>query len=188
MRRSAAWVTRACAIVLIVTPVAAAGQSLAEVARKEQERRKTIKGPTKVYTNDDLGKAPAPPAPTPSTAAAPRAAGAAAPAKPVPPPAQPTADEVVKDENYWRQRITTARTDLDRNRMFLDALQSQVNALTTDYVNRDDPAQRAVVGNDRQRVLAEMERVRGEIQRLTAEITAIEEEARRAGVPPGWLR
>ncbi|MGH9331880.1 MAG: hypothetical protein ACRD09_15685, partial [Vicinamibacterales bacterium] len=63
-----------------------------------------------------------------------------------------------------------------------------VNALSTDLVNRDDPVQRAGIGTDRQRALAEMERVRGDVDKLKKQIVEIEEEARVAGVPPGWLR
>ena len=36
--------------------------------------------------------------------------------------------------------------------------------------------------------LAELERVRTEITQFQKSITDIEEEARRAGIPPGWLR
>ncbi|HXH05892.1 MAG TPA: hypothetical protein VNI83_04805, partial [Vicinamibacterales bacterium] len=106
-----------------------------------------------------------------------------APAADAPAPPDPT-----KTEQYWRERITAARAALERSELFLEALQSRVNALTTDFVNRDDPAQRAVIANDRQRALAEMERVRREIEKLKADIAAIQEEARKAGVPPGWLR
>ena len=72
--------------------------------------------------------------------------------------------------------------------VFLEALQSRVNALSTDFVNRDDPFQRAKIAEDRQKALSEMERVKGEIDQLKKQIDDIEEEARKAGVPPGWLR
>ena len=39
--------------------------------------------------------------------------------------------------------MTAARAAQQRSQMFAAALQSQINALTTDFVNRDDPAQRA---------------------------------------------
>jgi hypothetical protein len=94
----------------------------------------------------------------------------------------------VKDEKYWRGRIDDARSQLNRNQLLLDALQSRVNALSTDFVNRDDPAQRALIAEDRQKALAELERTRQEIERLRKLIADIEEEARKAGVPPGWLR
>ena len=84
--------------------------------------------------------------------------------------------------------MTTARGNLQRQELFLEALQSRVNALTTDFVNRDDPAQRAQIAADRQKALGEMEAVRKEIDQAKKQIADLEEEARKAGVPPGWLR
>jgi hypothetical protein len=81
-----------------------------------------------------------------------------------------------------------ARDGLARSQTFAEALQSRINALSTDFVNRDDPAQRAVIETDRQKAIAELERVRKEIAQFQTSIADIEEEARRAGVPPGWLR
>lgn len=171
----------------------AAGQSLADLAKKEQDRRKTTTAKPaekKVYTNKDLtAAAPPPPAPA-ATQPNPNAAGGPPqtnPGQAQNPRGQQPAGEV-KDEAWWRNRMTAARTELSRNEIFLEALQSRVNALNTDFVNRDDPAQRQVIANDRQRALAEMERVRGEIEKLKKQIAEIEEEARQAGVPPGWLR
>ena len=68
------------------------------------------------------------------------------------------------------------------------ALQSQINGLTADFAARDDPAQRAKVGTDRQKALTELDRVKKEIQQHTKALADLQEEARRAGVPPGWLR
>ena len=67
-------------------------------------------------------------------------------------------------------------------------MQTRVNALTTDFVNRDDPAQRGIIERDRQRALTELDRLKKQIVDDQKAITDIEEEARRAGVPPGWLR
>jgi len=39
-----------------------------------------------------------------------------------------------------------------------------------------------------ERLVQELERLKKEIQQQTKAIADIEEEARRAGVPPGWLR
>jgi hypothetical protein len=161
---------------------AAQNPPLAEVARKEQERRKTTKSPTKVLTNKDLptvsAPAPAAPAPAPEQlpAAEPATAGAQKPAEPE------------KDEAWWRTRITEQRQALSRAEVLLEALQSRVNGLSADFVNRDDPYQRAKIGEDRQKALAEMERVKADIEGCKTKIEDIEEEARKAGVPPGWLR
>jgi hypothetical protein len=105
-----------------------------------------------------------------------------------PAPPKPAEQTEVRDEAWWRKRITAARADLQRNELFLEALQSRVNALSTDFAGRDDPMQRAQVSANRQRALAEMERVRADIDKLKKQIVEIEEEARVAGVPPGWLR
>jgi hypothetical protein len=152
--------------------------SLADLAKKEGERRKGIQAAGKVYTNKDLPKGAQQPAP-----AAP--AAAAADKKPQE-PAKPPEEE--KNEAWWRARITSAREELRRNEMALEAFQTRVNSLSADFVNRDDPYQRAQVAIDRQKTLAELERVKSEVERVKKQIADIEEEARQAGVPPGWLR
>jgi len=68
------------------------------------------------------------------------------------------------------------------------ALQNRVDGLWAEFTARDDPAQRATLERDRQEAMQELERARSEVQRLQQELATIEEEARRANVPPGWLR
>jgi hypothetical protein len=159
--------------------------SLGDVAKKEEARRKTAKPAEKVLTNKDLPQVSSPPPPPqPSEPAAAAEAPKAEPDKTT--PEKPEKPE--KDEAWWRGRITEARDALARDQVLLDALQARVNGLTTDFAGRDDPYQRARVGEDRQKALGEMERVRADIARLKKSIEDIEEEARKAGVPPGWLR
>jgi hypothetical protein len=57
-----------------------------------------------------------------------------------------------------------------------------------DFSARDDPAQRAQIGAARDKALAELDRLRIAIADGTKAIADLEEEARRANVPPGWLR
>jgi hypothetical protein len=182
---------------LLATPLPASAQQqsppLAEVARKEAERRKGIKDTKKVITTKDLPESARKPASgssgassDPSHGHAPAPAAAAAPAGGQKPP--DAIETAQKDEAFWRGRINTAREAVRRNEAFLAALQSQINGLTTDFVNRDDPYQRAQIGEKRQQALAEMERVKAEIENGRKQIADIEEEARKAGVPPGYLR
>ncbi len=81
-----------------------------------------------------------------------------------------------------------ARTALDRSQMYLEALQSRINALWADFTARDDPAQRAQIEGERKKALAEYERVKTEIETEKKAIADLEDEAHKAGVPPGWLR
>jgi hypothetical protein len=167
---------------LVVAGPAVRAQSLGEVARQEEARRKTVKQSGKVYTNESLRAEAAAPAPPPSSAAQARPADQAASA-PSPDPA-----DAKKDEAYWKKRLQDARDALDRSKSFAEALQSRINALTTDFTARADPAQRAQIGNDRQKALAELDRVKKEIEANTKAIADIQEEARKAGVPAGWVR
>ena len=180
----------AAALVLVGMAHVAAAQSLGDVAKKEEQRRKTVKSAGKVYTNDTLKPDPTPSVPatgSTGTSSAPAASSTPAPA-PSPSPA-PSEDSTGKgDEKSWRKRITDARESLQRSQAFADALQSQLNGLTTDFVNRDDPAQRQQIANKRDGALAELERVKKEIAAQTKAINDIQEEARRAGVPAGWVR
>jgi len=77
---------------------------------------------------------------------------------------------------------------LSRAQTFADALQSRINVLSADFVNRDDPAQRNVIGADRQKAVDELARVKTEIAQFQKAITDIQDEARRANVPAGWVR
>ena len=175
----------AAALVVWAAPVFA--QSLGDIAKKEEERRKKIADPAKVYTNKDLG------APlvgsTPAPAAPPPAATPAAPADAAKAGEAAAKDkEPAKDQKYWAGRIKTLRDELARNETYAEALQTRLNSLQADFVNRDDPAQRAVIERDRQKVAAELSRLKQSITDGKKAITDLEEEARRAGVPPGWLR
>ncbi len=208
MKYRVATAARMVSAALLVTVAASAspsGQSLAEVARQEEARRKAIKGPAKVYTNDSIrgGSSPAapPPAsPAPATAAAggsvatpatatpssSKAASASTPSAAAEPADQQPGEK--KDEHYWRKRVQAERDALARAQIFAESLQTRINVLSADFVNRDDPAQRAVIANDRQKALDELERVKQEIVAHTKGIAGVQDEARRAGVPPGWLR
>jgi len=200
--------------VLATTPGLSA--QLGSVAKKEAERRKTAPS-GKVYTNDSLSPAPEPssrPATSGSDAAPPASSSSdtdksatdksdksatdkstaeksaadatdkAAPAKQV--SADPA--ERKKEEAEWRERIKNEREALDRAKSYADALQIKINSLNTDFVNRDDPVQRAAIAAERDRSLAEMDRLKKEIAEHTKKIATIQQDARQAGAPPGWVR
>jgi hypothetical protein len=181
------------------TAVQAQTPTLGEVARKEAERRKAQPSGGKVYTNKDLPAS----AQTPSAAASGQdtaspvdpvaAATAQKPAESKPegaakPEGEPKPDGEVKDEAWWKNRIMSTREELRRNEMFAEALQTRINALGRDYTSRDNPAQRRQIGQDRAEALSELNRVKQDVERGKKQIADIEEEARKAGVPPGWLR
>jgi hypothetical protein len=177
----------AVAFVLLLGPVAMLrGQSLADLAKKEEERRKNLKESGKTYTNSDLQGVP------PATAQS-----SAEPAKPA--PAQTDAEKKndkdkdkepakAKDKAYWLGRMKELQKQLERDETYAEALQSRINQLTRDFVGRDDPAQRAVIARDKQKAIDELNLLKQTIVTDKKAISDLEDEARRAGVPPGWLR
>jgi hypothetical protein len=185
--------TRPTLIALIAaTSIAGAlslrAQSLGEVGRKEEERRQNVKTPSKVYSNRDLSA----PKSTADTETPGQPAATATPGAPPPPAAaaddKPKQDGPVKDQKYWSGKKKELDVKLERDKVLADAMQSRINGLTADYAARSDPAQRAVIERDRQRAVAELSGLQKAIkdgQKATADL---DEEARKAGVPPGWLR
>lgn len=182
------WFAPALAMVTAVTIGAPlfAQTPLADVARKEAERRKSQPPAAKVYTNKDLPEsAQKPAAPPPTSAPAGEPGAAPEQAQEQKPPAQP--DEQ-KTEAWWKSRMAQAHEELRRNEIFAESLQSRINALTREYALPISGARRVAVGEQRAEAIAELGRVKQEVERGKKQIADIEEEARKAGVPPGWLR
>lgn len=188
------------AVACLLSAFPAMAQSpLAEAARREAERRRAVRAASiPTYTSEDLARLPsratvttipARPATEVTTMGVVSAAkepgplagavGAATPPAGAPGP---------RDEKHWRDRISTARSTLSRAEIFAESLQSRINALSADYVNRDDPAQRQQIAEQRQKALDELNKVRLEITEARKQIADIEAEARRLNVPAGWLR
>jgi len=164
-------------------------QGLGDVARKEEERRKDIKAPAKVYTNKDLGAVPDAPS---GTFSSPTASGSASTEAPKDASSAKSDDAKdkgpTKDQAYWSGRKKDLQTKLDSDQTLADALQSRINALNTDFVNRDDPVQRAGIDRDRQKANSELDRLKKSVQDGKKALSDLDEEARKAGVPAGWLR
>ncbi len=178
---------------------AAGPQSLADLARKEQTRRKSVKRPTKVYTNEDAndsrpltvtGAAPSSPAPavTESSGQATEAgAEGAAPADGT--AATPAAAKPAPGEAEWRNRMKTAREGLERAQMQLAAMRDRAAMLTAGgSASTASPEQQTALRLQQQSTFQEYDRLRADVERLNKALSDLQAEARAAGVPPGWLR
>ena len=199
----------ALVVLAVVQPVCA--QSLGEVARAEAQRRAAVGKATRVYTNEHLRPEPQPEVPLPVAATsaeglsvlgqtvAPRTGESAGAATGTPgsaglPPgvtASPAGNAGTPEpstESEWRTRAADLRGQVVRQRILVDALQSRINGLRTDFVNRDDPAQRAVIEQDRLKALAELDRVKKDLKAAEQAVTDLDDQARRRSVPAGWLR
>ena len=188
-------ITGTLTALVLTTARPIAAQSLADVAKQEEARRKSVKTPAKVITNKDLIPVPVPEA----SAGATRNEIPSVPGAQAGPPQKDAGDETTskdqgtdsagrKDQAYWSGRQKELQTQLDRDQTYADAMQTRINALTADFANRDDPAQRALIGNDRQKAISELDRLKGAIEKDKKAIADFSVEARHASVPPGWLR
>jgi hypothetical protein len=179
-------------MVVSTASLSAQETSLADVAADEKVRRAKIGEKSKVYTNDDLRGGPrlttgTPPATTTSADAG-DLTTALSSADDDDVLDRPDDPDVELGEDYWRNRIMTARDERQRAELMAEALQNRVDGLWADFTARDDPFQRAEIEQDRIEALQELEHTEADVIRLDQEIRDIQEEARRAGVPPGWLR
>jgi len=190
------------AALLLVVPLIAAAQGLGDASKKEKERREQTKAPkAKTYTQEDLPTLPpvanepatdtGESAPPPATSVpAPSGAQGAAPPRdagePIFQEEAPSDSEgsARGDERVWRGRVAQARARVDRARQKHQTLAGLT--LVPGYEYQDERG-RTVIGS--------VEQLQGMTAAAKAELDAAEkaladvlEEARRANVPPGWLR
>jgi hypothetical protein len=149
-------------------------QSLAEVAKKEKQRRgKNATGATRTVTDRELASSYSGLPPTSSTVQAP-ASGDAKAAAGEEGEAPPPEDETKKPE-YWQNRVKTTK---DKIAKIEQQLQSE------DW----GEGQRVGVDPMGQNNLATRQKAEQELAAARSELEAIRAEARRKNVPPGWVR
>lgn len=176
-----------------ILATAASAQSLADIARKEEERRKAMGKATatkqgKVYTNDNLNPdftVPVPPAPPPPAAGASGATGAATDktAKPAEAGSEATGGNPdikpinINDrgEKYWRDRSAALRGAMDGARARINAMQGRMTLVG------NDPSEAQVT-----RKL--LESAQAELASLQTEWDNFEALAKQQNVPDAWIR
>lgn len=164
------------AMALALTAGLAWAQSLAEVAKKEKKRRETNKAESKtVITDRELTQSYGglPTALPSSTSPESGEEGE------VTTSADEGEDEEAQDETqtreYWQNRVNTAKEKISR-------LENEI--ATEDW----GEGQRVGVDPRGMNNLARRQQKEQDLQAARAELEAIRAEARRAGVPPGWVR
>ncbi len=154
--------------VLCVSASLVSAQSLAEVAKKEKERRKKVDAQGKTaFTEKDLREGSRLPDTSSSTSTPPPGGTAGTPegSSADETAAEPEQDPT-KTQPYWRERVAAVNKKIQD----LEA-KLQSPELTTD----------ARGASRRQAAERDLAQARSEKQ-------AIADEARRKGIPPGWVR
>jgi hypothetical protein len=168
------------ALLLAAAAAPAIPQSLGEVAERTNKQRKGT--PAKVYTNDDLSEAHSGPEKLAAPVSA-APAGSAASAAPAP---APTMDPAQR----WRRDAKARRDAITRGEARVAAIQARLDALLIDRdpTNVGDPNRLQTVEAERAKGMQELETAKAELAKARQDLEDLEEEARKSGVPPGWLR
>ncbi len=165
---------------ILVAGIGSAGaQGLADVARTEEARRQKIAAPKKVYTEADVEKYVTTPG---AQQAATTTTSLDASGKPV--GEQAIAQGLPPDEAGWRARLQNARDGMDRNKLLLSALEQQARSAA----KRAGTSEGEEPADDGSNRATEIKRLKAEIDTFRATLANAEEDARKAGVPPGWVR
>jgi chromosome segregation ATPase len=160
-----------------------ASDDVAAAARKAREQQKTAPKPKKVVTNDDI--------PSKSTDSD---------AKPATPAAEGQdsagqANEATKDENdpkkeaYWHKKYTETHDKQLQAEKDLDVLQRELNTDQVQYYS--DPQKALVEQHNRTDInekTAKVDAKKKEIETLKQQLSDLDDECRKAGCDPGWVR
>jgi hypothetical protein len=179
------------------------GQSLAELAKQEKERRAQVNAKVRVTSNSDVAKfqkgavttgvygeqpnkpVSVEPLPTPDAArgaASPGGVGTSAP------PTTAAAAAAAKDEAYWRVRSKELNEKIRaaENKSVLSQL--QLNELKNRFYSEQDGFFRETIQKDLDKKQAEIENNQKALQAAQKELEDFKKEARRNNVPIGWIR
>lgn len=172
----------AAAVVLFaLVPGLSAAQSLGELARKEKERRKKnqeqgVKARSITDQEVPATSDTSPPAGDSSAKEAPSASTA--------PAASEKAARPQLSEQEWRFRVSEARSRVQKARERLDTLSELHLVPGMQYVDEKGKPLITSVGQ----LQGLVEEARAELAAAEKALADLLEQARRAGVPPGWLR
>ena len=172
-------------------------QSLVEAAKKEKERRASLKGKKRIVaTNAEITRSikrtatsvsgteirestPSPRTDTARTEADRKST--------------PTGDQAessaLNDEKAFRQHRAALEEKWNRAQEYSDLLATKMNGLWQEFYNLgNDMTYRGKIQADISETYLKLQRSREEEAKAKQEVDAFLEEARRQGIPPGWLR
>jgi len=195
LRCKASWI--AAVLCLAAAPAFAQSQSsgsdqqsgdpVADAARKAREQKKDQPKPKRVYTDDDIPKAPKP-------------AGQPAPAGTAPEGQAKTEGDAAKTdaadagapksaEETWKKRFADQREKIARAEKELDILQRETEKAQLQYYS--DPQKALTEQNTRKEINdrdAKIAAKKNEIEALKQGLSDLEDQLRKSGGDPGWAR
>lgn len=180
--------------------------SLADLARQQRAKRMKVmqERSVRIWTNDNMPKQP------PSTGPTAAAGMSAAPSAPATEPgqtesstasssqaagtseaagAEPSSSEGEHDEEYYRERMSELRAQLDMHQRQLSVLlQKQSQGQMQYYTDPQKTLEQEYSRSDINERNDEIAKKRQQIAEDEQAVRALQDQLRREGHPPGWLR
>jgi hypothetical protein len=168
-------------------PALAQTQDLAALARKEKDRRAKVAKPVKVLTEDDGKEAGV--KGTGSVTALPDASSSA----PAPTERQGGNESAEAQQGVWKKRADAARAAVANAEKTLAQMEKDLAALRSDMtpLSASDAQDPMRLQKRDQRIFEmnkQIEAQKASVGAAKKAVVDLEDEARRAGVPSGWLR
>ncbi|HEY2931052.1 MAG TPA: hypothetical protein VGK99_04845 [Acidobacteriota bacterium] len=163
-------------------------QSVAELAKKDREKREKEGKVIRVIRNEDLKNIQGAKVTHSSTAAPRTEAVVAGPGAPAPSDTVAPPEAGSLDENYWRAAFRDARLKLQlaQNRGLV--LELKINDLRNRFFTESDGSTRNLIEQEMNKGREDLEANKLEIKKAEEELAKLEEAAKKVNVPAGWMR
>ncbi len=170
-------------------------QSLAELAKKEKERREKL-AVTKPITNEDAAKYSNATLATPSSSDTEKKTVDQGEAQPKSEKSETTtksekSDEPVdfegRTESFWRQTFADARQKVKSLEDESNVLVLKMNDLYNQFYREADGFKQQSIQRDIQKTIYEQDRNKEELKKAKDSLQDLEKEARKSGALPGWI-
>jgi hypothetical protein len=162
-------------------------QSLADLAKKEKERRSKITK-ARVITVEEAAKYITEPNPS---AARKNSAEKAGESETEVKTERPDLDEPVdfqgRPESYWRQTMAEARQKVQDLENEKNVLILKQNRLENEFHSEDNGFRREAIQREIQKTFYEQDLNKENLEKAKAALEDLEQEARKSGALPGWI-
>jgi DNA repair exonuclease SbcCD ATPase subunit len=105
------------------------------------------------------------------------------------PEAATTETDKSNDEAYWKDKYKDAADHVQEAEQKIQKLQDEMNALKIAfYAEEDGVAGRPKINSEIEKQFDQIEVAKKDLETAKQQLEDLEEDARKAGVPPGWVR
>ena len=93
-----------------------------------------------------------------------------------------------KERKYWTELKTRLENEINVLSKKVDEDQLRLNQLVTSHISMSLPLQKIDLKNQIDKLSAALDQAKSKLEGLQNQLDSLPEQARKAGVPPGWVR